>query len=354
MTEAELITSMRAPGSRSRTDRKLRPFYAVLPIILALAVGSSAHAGEGKWTLQLEPMYMEASGHDQHVLTIREIDLAAAPQAAQQTAVNLDTEAGVAFRLELQHSRSKWGWGIDYFSFVTSQSTPNRTAAAGPSGTLDQFAFETANQSFTSSDPSEILIYGVLEDTDLEVWTVDLYAMRTLAQKSASGLHLQFGLRLADFDNDYHAALGVQDDDGARLDASSNYDLMMGPLVGLTGDLYRGKNHIEGYLGQSVVFGTAELSSGSTEFSGSFTGMPSFSDSERFKKQEDVTIPITELRIKWTYRVSKMVSLGVGANTSVWWDVSVPPGVIPGMGLEALHENTIVFFGVLGAVELTF
>jgi hypothetical protein len=78
MTEAELITSMRAPGSRSRTDRKLRPFYAVLPIILALAVGSSAHAGEGKWTLQLEPMYMEASGHDQHVLTIREIDFAAA------------------------------------------------------------------------------------------------------------------------------------------------------------------------------------------------------------------------------------------------------------------------------------
>ena len=82
--------------------------------------------------------------------------------------------------------------------------------------------------------------------------------------------------------------------------------------------------------------------------------MPSFSDSEIFKKEEDVTIPITELRIKWTYRVSKMVSLGVGANTSVWWDVSVPPGVIPGMGLEALHENTIVFFGVLGAVELTF
>jgi hypothetical protein len=218
MTEEKLNASMRAPGSRTRTDGKRRPFYAVLPIILALAVGSSAHAGEGKWTLQLEPMYMEASGHDQHVLTIREIDLAAAPQAAQQTAVNLETEAGPAYRLELQHSRGKWGWGIDHFSFITSQSTPNRTAAAaGPSGTPGQVAFETANQTFTSSDPSETLFYGVLEDTDLEVWTVDLYATRTLAQKSASGLHLQFGLRLADFDNDYHAALGVQDVGGARL-----------------------------------------------------------------------------------------------------------------------------------------
>ncbi len=338
---------------RGAPDITLR---AVLPIALALGVDGSSHAGEGEWTVQLEPMYVQAYGHDPHVLTVHETDFDSTPALDNKTAVNLETDGGIAYRGGLRYTGRQWGWGVDFFWFVTSQNASNRTAAAeGPSGTIDEVAFEVADQTFTSSDPSEVLFYSVLEDTDLEVWTLDVYARRTLAEKPESSLHLLFGLRNGDFDNDYRAVVGVQDVAGSRLDSSSNYDRMMGPLIALAGDVHIGKSDIEGYIGQSVVFGGAELSSMSREFTGPFSSTPAFFDQEVFRKQQDVAIPITEFRLKWTYTVRKNVSLGVGANASAWWDVPVPPGVIPiEGGDEALHENTIVFFGVLGALVWTF
>ena len=69
----------------------------------------------------------------------------------------------------------------------------------------------------------------------------------------------------------------------------------------------------------------------------------------------DVVIPITDLGIGWAYSVSTRISLGLGFNTSVWWDVPVPPGITPADGGDgALRENTIVFFGGLATVGLTF
>jgi len=323
---------------------------------VALGTGGPAHAEDGRWTLQLEPMVVEAYGHDQHVLTIHEVDLGSTPPGEIKTAVNLDSDAGPAYRGELRYGRGQWAWGVDFFWFNTTQNIPDRAAAAdAPGGGNGFVVFEVADQSFTSTDPSEVLYYSVLEDTDLAVWTVDFYAVRTLAEKADGGVHLQLGLRAGDFDNDYRAVVGVQGFAGSRLDASSNYDLMMGPVVGLAGDVHRGRHCLEGYLGQSVLFGSVELTSRSRAFNGPFIESPSYVAQELFRKQQDVAIPISELRIKWTYRLGRHIALGLGLNASAWWDVSVPPGVIPGEdGDETLHENTIVFAGALAALELTF
>lgn len=325
---------------------------AVLAITLVLGVASAAYGG---WTVRLEPMTMEAHGHDQHVLTIHEIDFDSTPQVDDKTAVSLDTESGMAYRGELRYTRGQWGLGVDFFGFTTSQIANPPTFPTGPSGSIDAVAFQIADQGYVASDPSEVLYYEVLEDTDVAIWTVDLYGMRILAEKPESSIRMQFGLRIGDFDNDYRAVVGIQDVAGTRLDASSNYDQMMGPLVGLAGEAQRGRNTIEGYLGQSVVFSSVELTSMSRDFTGPFGEAPAFYAQETFHKVEDVAIPITEVRLKWTFRISKHLALGLGANTSVWWDMPVPPGVvpIPGGG-EALHESTIVLFGLAGAVELTF
>jgi len=327
---------------------------AVLPITLALGVESSAHA-EGKWSFKLEPMYMDAYGHDQHVLTIHEIDLNATPRLDNKTALSLDTDADIAYRAEIQYRRGQWGLGADYFLYLTAQSGEDRTAA--PSGAIDEVVFEVADRRFTSSNPNNVLFHGVLEDTDLEVWTADLYGIRTLSEASGGGLDLQLGLRVGDFDNDYHGVVGIQGAGGSLLDSSSNYGLMLGPLVALSGNIRLGRSYIEGYIGQSVLLGDAELSSMSREFTGAFTGTPTIVSQEVFRKEPspDVAIPITEFRIKWTYELSQKISLGVGAHTSTWWDVPVPPGIIPiEDGDETLHENTIVFFGLLGGVKFTF
>jgi hypothetical protein len=47
--------------------------------------------------------------------------------------------------------------------------------------------------------------------------------------------------------------------------------------------------------------------------------------------------------------------VSTGAHTSTWWDVPVPPGVTPTEdGDEALHEDTVIFFGLLGGLKFTF
>ncbi len=329
---------------------------SVLPVLFMLGVCGPAHAEERKWSFEFQPIYMQVYGHDPHVLTVHEIDLDPTPAPDDKAAVNLETDDGLAYRFELQRSGGQWGWGIDYFLLLTSQSADDLTAAAdGPSGPIDEVVFEVADRSFTSTDPSELLFYEVLEDTDLEVWTFDLYATRTLAEKPQSSIRLQLGLRLGDFDNDYRAVVGIQNVGGSQLDASSNYPLMMGPIVGLAGNLQGGRSSIEAYVGQSVLLGSVQLDSMSREFTGAFGPAPTYVARERFKREQDVAIPITELRIRWTCRLGKRVSLGAGVHTSVWWDVPVPPGVIPiENGDEALHEDTLVFFGLLGAVKFAF
>jgi len=87
----------------------------------------SIRAEKSEWTLLLEPMYMDAYGHDQHVLTIHERSLDSTPTQIAGTPVALDTEDGVAFRFELQYARSDWGMGLDFFWFNTSQGRPTRT-----------------------------------------------------------------------------------------------------------------------------------------------------------------------------------------------------------------------------------
>jgi hypothetical protein len=330
--------------------------HAICWITLWTGLAAPSRAAEGKWSFKLEALYMDAYGHDPHVLTIHEIDNAA-PAQDNKTALSLDTDSDLAYRAEIRYRRGEWGLGADYFLFLTSQSGEDRTSA--PAAPIDEVVFEVADRRFSSTNPNNTLFYGVLEDTDLEVWTADVFGIRTLAEGSGSRLDLQLGVRFGDFDNDYHAVVGVQGVGGSLLDASSNYGLMYGPLVALSGNFRWGRSRVEGYIGQSVLLGDAELSSMSREFTGTFTvdGTPNVVSQESFRKEPnpDVAIPITEFRLKWDYAVTEAISVGVGAHTSTWWDVPVPPGVTPAEdGDEALHENTVVFFGLLGSLKFTF
>jgi hypothetical protein len=59
------------------------------------------------------------------------------------------------------------------------------------------------------------------------------------------------------------------------------------------------------------------------------------------------------LRLSWVYGLSDVFSLGAGVHTSTWWNVPVPPGVVPlENGSAALDENTLTLFGVMGIVKV--
>jgi len=137
------------------------------------------------------------------------------------------------------------------------------------------------------------------------------------------------GLRNADFDNDYHGIAGIEAVNGSLIDASSNYDRMLGPLVGVIGEIQLGRSTLSGYIGQSVVFGSANLSRTISDFVGPASEAPTIVAQESFRRKQDVSIPITEFRITWLHPISRRFSLGVTANASIWSDVPVPPAIVP-------------------------
>jgi hypothetical protein len=199
-----------------------------------------------------------------------------------------------------------------------------------------------------------VLFYRVLEDTEIALWTLDAYGVRALAQSGGGHLGLQFGVRFADFDNDYRAIVGVEGSNGQRFDASSNYGRMTGPLVGVRGGILGERADLEGSLSQSVVIGEPALEVLTRRFTGP-ADSPTFTTQELFKSTQDIAIPISELRIKATVSLFDHVSLGGGVSASVWWDVAVPPGIVPiPGGDQALHENTLVFLGLMGILEIRF
>jgi len=333
---------------------------ATIIAVVAMGVASSGAVGaeNSEWTLLLEPMYMDAFGNDRQVLNVRQIDLDATPATDTGTPVALDTEGSLTNRFTLQYSRANWEeWtvGLDVIFFAAPQGRPARTAAAdGPSGPIDQVVFEVADRSFASNDPDEALSFNVLTDTDIAAWTTDVYGIKTLAETPERQLRLLLGLRNADFDNDYHGIAGVEGVNASLVDASSNYDRMLGPLVGLIGEIQLGKNTLTGYIGQSVVFGSANLSRTISDFVGPAGEASTIVAQESFRRIQDVSIPITEFRITWLHPISQRWSLGVTTNASIWSDVPVPPMIVPDVAGSGFDRNTIVFFGVGAAVEFKF
>ncbi|MCP4246764.1 MAG: hypothetical protein GY778_06920 [bacterium] len=341
---------MTEPSRSNRVIESRTLAISLLSLLLAATAADPTWAGE--WTIEFEPLLMDAYGHDQHVMTVSDlaIDLAAGSLVDSQVPVSIDTNSGGAYRGKFQYDRGRWGWGVDYLWFNTSQNQVGHTASGN--GPFDPVAFEIADRSYVSNGPDEVLFFNVLEDTDLAIWTMDIYAERSLTESPDSGISLLFGLRIGDFDNDYRAVTGVEGLAGTRQDASSNYGAMVGPVVGLNAKARRGKHTFEGYLSQSVLLGEAGLSTRKRDFLGPFNADPVFVIDETFNHIQDVAIPISELRMKWSYQITRRLALGLVANAATWWDIPVPPGVIPGSG-PTLHENTIVFFGFGGGLRMT-
>jgi hypothetical protein len=161
-------------------------------------------------------------------------------------------------------------------------------------------------------------------------------------------------VRFGDFDNDYRSVLGVETVEGTFLDTASNYPRMMGPLVGINGRLVRGRHSVEAYAGQSLIVGRAALGYTSRHFTGT-PAAPAFDETRNLEDKVQTAIPITELRLRYSFALTERWSLGAGAGTSAWWDVPVPPGVEPDPNAaQTLHENTLVLYNVVASVEWRF
>ena len=327
----------------------LPKFIAAGGLLAALALALPAEAQRPGWRIRLEPIHLDLRGHDPHVLTIHDADLPSATD--RRSAVLLDTRSDAAWRGELRHQGARWAFGAEFTWFQTVQDAPvlSRAAAAG-----EEVTFEIADDEFVSAAPDEVLYYRTLDDTELALWTLDLFGEHTLAESGGARLALRFGVRFADFDNDYRAVVGLEDVAGTRVDAESNYGRMTGPLVGVTGSVVMGDVGLEGQLAQAVVLGEPTWNGQSRRFTGPFGGSPAYVSETTFGTTASVTIPISELQVRARYGFG-WFALGAGLHASAWWDVGVPPGLTPVEGGgQLLAENTLVLLGLSGFAEIGF
>jgi hypothetical protein len=332
----------------------MRSVPVAVALLVAAASPAFAQAQVDRWSIDAEAVSLDVGGNDRLVLADRAV---AAGGAATETTHTLDAGSALGYRAELHRTGARWRFGVDFLIFRTDQEADPVTGAAGGGAAQRIFVVGGGGQ-VVSGNPGERLYYQRLEDTTIELWSADFVASRAIAGRAGRELRLGLGLRAADFDNDYRAVAGIEGVGGLRLDASSNYDRMHGPLVALSGVLERGRNRFEGTLAQAVVFGDVELSSGLREFTGPPTldvdaDFPAIR-SERFNRVQSVTIPMTELRLKWRFRLSDHIALGAGGFFAAWTDLAVPPGVEAGSTLDTLDENTLELFGASAGVTVRF
>ena len=320
---------------------------------LVLLAPPLVHAAD--WTLRLEPTWVDPYGNDRHVLTIHESNTGTTPTTERMTAIDLELERTLQMALGLRRMGGSSGWGMDIWWYG---ATVQGIGLNGAGDATTPLTYEADTQTYTSNAPATVLYYILREDNRLEVWTADFFYIRTLGSSADASVEIQAGVRFGDFDNDYRSALGIQGVEGTFLDASSNYPRMMGPLVGLNVRFRHDRSRIEAYIGQSLIVGRAELQSQNRHFNGPFSEVPepTFDAETHFHDWLQVAVPITELRLRYTFELTDRWAVGAGASTSAWLDVSVPPTSVPPQGNAgaALQENTVVFYNILAHVEWRF
>ncbi len=314
---------------------------------LGAAVLLAPPAAAADWALRLDAASTGVYNHDRQALMITTRDTSGVPVTEQRTGVEVILPRSVNFGFGVRRVEEGSGFGFDFFYFGVTADGITRTA----SGTVtSEVTFAASDQSYTSTSAADVLYYRLREDNRLEMWTGDLYYIRALN----SALELHGGVRFADFDNDYRSVLGIQGTEGTFIDTASNYPRMTGPLVGFNGRLVEGRHRIEAYASQSLVLGRAALGYTSRHFTGT-PSAPAFDETRNREEKVQTTIPITDLRLRYTFTLSPRWSVGASANTSAWWDVPVPSGVEPDPNAaQTRQENTVVLYSLLTHVEWRF
>ena len=368
-----------------------------LSVMFVFAVASIVQAQDG-WEIQLEYVWMDAYGYNEHVGDIvrytEEFSEDAAGNytldyGATYEPINLNLKDKSTLRGELIYRKGQWFLGLSGWTFETDASVSGRITT--PEMELTDTGYIYYVNSVRMWDHTIVPVVNELEasgispvdywaEDRLQVRTYDLFLGRTLAEKPDSFANFSLGAKFGSlktrenlgqeqraFLYDYE---GYTFDNHIRLEstAEANLDSMVGPVLGFEGEAKRDKFRIEGFVNHSVLFGKAEYTglwediddilwidpvTGETIYHDVYTGEFSFS------KDEEVGLPVTELKLEVTYHITDTISIGGGGFYSIWWDAPVAPKwSIPGDWVSdegtgwRLQERTLIFGGYMVALRV--
>jgi hypothetical protein len=67
----------------------------------------------------------------------------------------------------------------------------------------------------------------------------------------------------------------------------------------------------------------------------------------KFDDGRDLSLPLTELRLRWTYAVAPAFSIGAGFFATIWWDAPVAPLGSTPVGPASAREQTFSIAGLM-------
>ena len=390
----------------------IKKLALAIAIAAIFATGSIAYAEDkGEWSIQLEPMWMDVSGNDVHVGDVLKgvVDWYYNGVTGTYTEkygityepITLNMKDKLTLRSEITYKKNQWGLGLSGWWFNTDASAGGRvTTPKWTEGTDGINYWGTYSKNGVRMWDSSIEpVYNELEDSysspvdfwagnDLGVWTVDLFGIRTLAEKKDSHIDMTFGLKLGSLDNDRNEGQsqrafmydafgpGYHYDNHITLESKSkaDYGLMIGPAIGLQGKAKYKSLGLEGLINQSLLLGKIKQSGTWTDIDdmwvvtgpagGPFTQVAQYAYLEGkfpFSEEKTVALPVTEVKLKFLIDVAKNVSVGIGGFASMWWDAPLAPKwsvpgdwtMVEGTGWK-LQKNTLVFYGGTLALNVMF
>lgn len=355
-------------------------FFVTLVLLTLLGIAPAYADSPDGWRVELDAMYLWPENADADVATrTRSTALGGGNFTPTELLGNIDAgpDADFAPRIEFDYREGEWGAGVNgwWIDADGAERFNPRSDAVGPpfpdpAGRNLDGVFVPSLSSVTTTigdqgfyEDTALTVLDFQSDNDLEVWKLDLYGLRELVDTPGRQLDFLWGLELADFDNDRTDRVselrpGVSDPGISRntetdvQESSADWDLALGPMLGLQGHLKRDRHRFAGSLTQGLVYADIELSArittGSREEFVDGTVTQSSSTLASISRNDDDWVPITEAKLQYMYHVTDRFSVGAGGFVSVWWDAELAPE------FSRDQDETITFVGAMLSAEYRF
>lgn len=311
-----------------------------------------------KWDLQLDAMWMDLKGLDEYTYDVVGVD-SRSPTGLnnnRRSSNELDVSSRPTFRGELGYRlNDTWRIGVSGWSFGSDKSANRRIS----------------NVVLRRVNGEGYIDYRARQEFD--VWTIDLFATRNFVDGKKGFLDMNFGTKVGRPEHEvllsqdgYNIGwTGTGDTEGILTWESreeAHYSLLAGPSMGLQGRFnICGPVRFEGFINQSALMGKVHQRGHSSEVgtniawvgpkaNGVQGSTVTTTDIAPFKKSKSVLIPVTEMKAKFLFDITKNVAFDLGGFFSQWWDMPVAPDMTRDLGGNMLgwveREKTPRFVGV--------
>ncbi|MDO8137543.1 MAG: Lpg1974 family pore-forming outer membrane protein [Candidatus Brocadiales bacterium] len=294
-----------------------------------------------RWELSLDAMYMDLKGLDWQALDVMRYTTNYTTPNYTTTGTssnkNLDIKSRPTFRGELSYRlNNKWRIGASGWFFDEEGKT---------SGTVT-----TTPASASVSDTYYTRDYRAKQEFD--IWNLDLFATRNIVNGERGFLDMNLGTKIARpnhkmsldqtlYDSNFSSYGPTLYEDFTSLSSEheAHYSLLAGPSIGLQGrfDVW-GPVRFEGFMNQSALMGKVHERGDLHVVQDSYTNGSLTSRSTGdlpFRTAKSVLIPVTELKAKLIFDITKNVAFDIGGFFSQWWDMPVAPELNKPWGLSS-------------------